>query len=182
MAQRGAPASSAEREQALLGERVEAVEDLATQLRRGTADLLGVDQDRAAGHDREAREESAVGIVEEVVAPLDGAPQGALPLGEVARAAREQPESVAQPVPEGLHGQDAQSRGGQLDGEAAGRPAWRRSPPPPLHWRPSSVKSARAAMARSTKRRTASEAATSEAAPDPTGGRDSVGTWNSCSP
>ena len=61
---------------------------------RGAADTLGVLEGRATGHDREAREESPVGIVEEVVAPLDGPAQGALPLGQVARAAREQREST----------------------------------------------------------------------------------------
>ena len=83
----------------------------------GPQTSLGVLQGRAAGHDREASEESAVGIVEEVVTPLDGASQGALPLGQVARAAREQRESIAQSVPEGLHGQDPQSCGGKLDGQ-----------------------------------------------------------------
>src|ERR1700694_3155020 len=47
------------------------------------------------GEDREAGEDAPIGLVQELVAPGDGAPQGLLPFGQVPRATGEQPELIA---------------------------------------------------------------------------------------
>ena len=80
-------------------------------------DLLRRRQREAPGEDREAREEPFGALVEQVVAPLDGRPERALPLRRVARALGEQGERRVETPKERLGREQLRSRGGELDGE-----------------------------------------------------------------
>ena len=71
--------------EALLGQRRQSVEGIAAL---AAADALDLVQPRAADEHREASEELAVGLLEQVVAPRDRAAQGLLPSRKVARARR----------------------------------------------------------------------------------------------
>ena len=75
-------------EEALLDERLERVEV-------GLAHLLGRLERAAAGEDGEAGEEALLFWREQVVRPVDRRAQGALALGEVARAAASGAEAAA---------------------------------------------------------------------------------------
>ena len=71
----------------------------------------------AAGKDREGLEEPLLVGRQEVVAPGDRVAQRALPVGEIAGAAREDIEPAVEPEQEGGGRKDAGAGGGQLDRE-----------------------------------------------------------------
>ena len=84
-------------DQALVDERHQPVEDVATDLRRRTADRLGRREVAAAGEDGQPIEQPLPAVVEQVVAPGDRAAQRLLALGQVARAGRQDVELVIEP-------------------------------------------------------------------------------------
>src|SRR5690348_5672080 len=69
---------------------------------------------RGSLEDGHAGEEGAVGGVEEVVAPVHGAPQGLLAGGEVEGAAGEELERTCEAGEEGLGGEEPYTGGGEL--------------------------------------------------------------------
>ena len=81
------------------------------------AHLLGGVQRPRADEDREPAEERALVLGEQVVAPLEGGAQRAVPGGRVAGVGREHRHAVAQPVGELGRGEELRPRGGQLQGE-----------------------------------------------------------------
>ncbi len=85
-------------EETLVAEGGEAVEHIDTKSR--TADLLGM-LDRKPSHEHtEPCEQTPVVIVEELITPFDGAPEGALTLGEVAGASCQEAEPGTEPIPD----------------------------------------------------------------------------------
>ena len=70
-------------DQALVGQRGETVERLDPELGAGVADLVGRLERPAAGEDGEPDEQPPLGRVEQLVAPVDRAPERALPSGQV---------------------------------------------------------------------------------------------------
>src|SRR5438552_8028057 len=82
-------------QQALVDERADAVEDVTRLVR--AARCLDRLEARAADEHAEAREEHPVGLVEEVVAPADGAAQRLLAGRQVLRAAGQQREAGLEP-------------------------------------------------------------------------------------
>ena len=79
------------------------------------AHLLGRDERAAAREDGEALVQQALGRGQEPVAPVDRAPEGALPLGQVARAAAQQCER--EPLQQHLDPEQRDAGGRQLDRE-----------------------------------------------------------------
>ena len=82
---------------------------------RLAANRLGGVEREPAGEDREPREEPARFVVEEIDAPLDRRAQRALALGDVARAARQQRQSLLEPREDRGRRQDGRLRRGELD-------------------------------------------------------------------
>jgi len=71
-------------QEALVDEGRQAVDDVDAEFAVRVADRGGAFDRRAADEDREAPEERALGLVEEVVAPVDRAAKGPLPADVVA--------------------------------------------------------------------------------------------------
>src|SRR5207302_3477454 len=104
--------------QPLRGQGVCSVEDLyrePVRARGGGTDRLGGVHGAAASEDGEPAEERLFGGREQVVAPRDGAAQGLLPLGQVARAASQQRQPAGEAREQRLGRQEAGAGGGQLD-------------------------------------------------------------------
>ena len=97
-------------EEALLDERLQRVE-------LGLAHLLGCLDRAAAGEDGEAGEEALLSAAEQVVRPRDRRAQGALPLGEVARASAQEREPLLEPISSAAGEQHLDARRGELDRE-----------------------------------------------------------------
>jgi PAS domain S-box-containing protein len=74
-------------------------------------------QAEAADEDGEPAEEALLRSAEQVVAPGDGAAQGALARGEVARADAQGLQPLVEQPDEGLRGESGHPRRGELDGE-----------------------------------------------------------------
>ena len=150
----------------------------AMSARQGTAshDRLHGVEGPPAGEDGERAEHAARRVVEQVVAPVDRRAQRALPLGQVARAARQQREALVEPLQQLRSARAADAGGGQLDGQRqpVQAPA---DPATAAAFASVSSKPGRTARARSTKSRTASRSA-SAAARRPSG-TASGGTWYS---
>ena len=103
------PAVRVARHEALVGERLEAVE------RVGAAHGFGGVEREAAREHAEAREERLRVGVQQVVAPADRRPQRLLALRRVARAGAEEVEPAAQAVEDLRRRQDLDARRGELD-------------------------------------------------------------------
>jgi hypothetical protein len=95
-------------QQAVIDERREGIEHIA-------ANRLRSIEREAAGEHRQPRKERARVVVEEVHAPLDRRAQRALTLGDVARAARQQRESLLEPRENRGRREDRRLRRGELD-------------------------------------------------------------------
>jgi hypothetical protein len=112
-------------QQRLVGQCGQQVQDLVGADAGSGADLLGRLQRGAAGEDRETAPERALGVVEQVPAPVHHRAQRLMPGHRGAAAAGQQLEPVAQPGRDLLGGHGAQPGRGQLDGQrhAVERPA-----------------------------------------------------------
>ena len=97
-------------QQALVDERLQRVEV-------GAADLLRGLQRAAAAEDRKPGEELLLPFVEQLVAPLDRAAERALALGQVSRAAGEEPQPLLEPLEDLRRRERLHARGGQLERE-----------------------------------------------------------------
>ena len=102
-------------QQALVAQGRDAFEHIDVEAR--TADLLGMLDRKPSDEDTEPGEQATVLLVEEVVAPFDGAPEGALALGEVAGAAGQQAQPGAETITDSFQGQQADPGRGQFDGQ-----------------------------------------------------------------
>src|ERR687891_425782 len=80
-------ANRLEHEEAVVADRLEEarVDEGGKAVEVSVADLLRGGNRMCAGEDGEPRQELPAGVVEKVVAPLDGRTKGALALGRVAR-------------------------------------------------------------------------------------------------
>src|SRR4051794_15110928 len=85
------------------------------QLASGPRDRPGHLQRGTAGEDAEAGERQLVSTVEQLVAPAERRPQGALTSRCISRAGPEDRESAVQPRSEFLRPNGIRSCGGQLD-------------------------------------------------------------------
>src|SRR5205823_2318884 len=85
----------------------------------GVAHVFGRLEGAAALEDGESREEEAFGLVQEVVAPLDGGAERSLPRVGVPPPS-EEVESVAEPFEDLPGSEDVRSRSGELDRERHG--------------------------------------------------------------
>ena len=112
-------------QQRLFGQRGEQVQDPGGGQAGAGADLLGRLQGGAAGEDREPAPERALGVVEQVPAPVHHRAQRLVPGHRGAAAAAEQLEPVTKTSFDLLRGHGAQPGRGQLDGQrhAVERPA-----------------------------------------------------------
>ena len=84
-------------DQALVDQGHEAIEDVAAELGRRSADRLGRGQVAAAGEDRQAIEQASTAVIEELIAPGDRSAEGLLTSRQVARPRREDVELVVEP-------------------------------------------------------------------------------------
>ena len=100
-------------DQALVEEDAQSLEHVRRPV--AAAHLLDLLDTSAAGEHGETPEERPMRLVEQVVAPVDGAGDGALPFGEVDRTGGQDP--VAEPLHDGADRQQAHLWGDQLDGE-----------------------------------------------------------------
>src|SRR5215211_7562769 len=85
-------------QEALVQQGGDALEGLHWQISFRVADGLYGFQGAAPGEDRKPPEEHLLAFVEERMAPLDGSPQGPLPLWEVAGSACKELQAAAKPV------------------------------------------------------------------------------------
>ena len=106
----GGPAQRAD--EALVDERRQGLEDIEPVL---AADRLSRLEGPAAGEHGEPREERALVLVQEAVAPLERRPEGALASGQVVSPADEQVERPVEATVHRLGRQELGARGGQLD-------------------------------------------------------------------
>ena len=74
-------------------------------------------QGEAPDEHRQRAEQAAIGLLEQVVAPLDGPAQGLLPGRQVASAADEQREPAVQAVEEGRRREQLDAGSGELEGQ-----------------------------------------------------------------
>ena len=101
----------------MVDERGEHLKEVGAELRARIADLLDHGKIAAANEDREPGKEASAGVIEEVVAPGDGAAQRSLSLGKVARRGGEDLQAVPQSFQDGVGCQHLDARRGQLDRE-----------------------------------------------------------------
>ncbi|HEY6312793.1 MAG TPA: ATP-binding cassette domain-containing protein, partial [Streptosporangiaceae bacterium] len=104
-------------QQRLVGQRGQQVQDLVGTQARPGADLLGGLQGGAPGEDREAAPYRALGVVEQVPAPVHHRAQRLVPGHRGAAAAGQQAEPVPEAGRDLLRGHGAQPGRGQLDGQ-----------------------------------------------------------------
>ena len=104
-------------EQALISELVETRQHIYTKLGRRSAHRLHLLQVPAAREHRYPREKSTLRLVEQVVAPRDGAPERLLAARQVARAAGEHVEARLQTAEQRLRAEELDPRRGELDRE-----------------------------------------------------------------
>ena len=172
----------ADPDEALLGELLQAVEHRRAAVPRERAHVLGDVQGSTAREHGQPREHPPRVLVEEVVAPFDGSAERPLALGQVPAAAREEPEPVVEPPRDPARAEEPDARGGELDrerqpveppddlrhvgGVVGGEREVRADGHRPLHEQPHGL--GRPDLGDSTV--------------EPSGGRASGGTGNSCSP
>ena len=118
-------------DQALVGERLETVDDVDPEISGGIHDRLRRRRGPTAGEDAEPGEQAPLGRREELVAPGDRGPQGLLSLRQVAGAAPEV-EAVPEAVADLRRATACGCAPRRAPARAAGRRAARRS----RGWRP----------------------------------------------
>ena len=107
---------ASEREETLVDEAREQIEDVEPIDRFAlTHRLGGLDRERGR-EDRESPEQSPFPVLQQLVAPLDGSQQGALALHRAPRTTCEQAEPLVEPVGEVDRWKNGEPRRGQLDG------------------------------------------------------------------
>ena len=104
-------------DEALVGERHEAVDHVDAQLGGRAGDRLSRLDVCPPGEHRRPVEEPPAAVIEQVVAPGDGAAQGLLPLGQVPSARGEDLELVLEPAEDRIRGEELDPRGRELDGQ-----------------------------------------------------------------
>ncbi len=104
-------------DEALVDQRHQPVEDVATDLGRWTADRLGRGEVAPGGEDGQPVEQPPAALVEKVVAPGDRAAERLLAFGQVARSGRQDVELVIEPDEDRVRAQQLDARGGKLDRE-----------------------------------------------------------------
>src|SRR5438046_6409434 len=102
-------------DQALVGQGGEPVERLDAELSARVADLVGHVQGPAAHEHREPGEQAPLGLVEQLVAPVDRSPEGALSSWQVLPAARQDREPPLESIEDRLWAQDLDPGCSELD-------------------------------------------------------------------
>src|SRR5262249_42534139 len=82
-----------------------------------TADRFSRAEREATDKDRETAEERLLGVVEQVVAPVDRVAHRLLPQGQITRTTAEQWQSLLQALQQRRRGQDFDAGGRELDRE-----------------------------------------------------------------
>ena len=103
--------------EALVDQRHQPVEDVATDLGRRTADRLGRGEVAPGGEDRQPIEQPLPAVVEQVIAPGDRAAERLLAFGQVARAGRQDIELVIEPDQDRVGAEQLDPGRRQLDRE-----------------------------------------------------------------
>lgn len=114
-------------DQRLVDQVAEHPQDVLGPQSAARADLLGHVERPPAGEDRQPPQQDPLGLVEQLVAPVDRRPERLLPGRGRSVAHRQQPEPVLDPGVDLLHGQHPAQGGGELDGER--HPVERRAEP-----------------------------------------------------
>ena len=104
-------------QQALLRELVESREHVDPELGGWAAHRLGLLEVGPSRKDREASEELPMCVIQQVIAPADGAVQRLLPAGKIARTGAEDAGARLQPRQQGGRVEQLDARRRELDGE-----------------------------------------------------------------
>lgn len=102
-------------EKILIHERRKAVEEVHAEIAGGIADGFGGFERAAADESGEAAEEAALGLVEEIVAPVNRVAKGLLAFGKIEGAAGEELEAALEAIEDSGGRKNAGAGGGELD-------------------------------------------------------------------
>ena len=101
----------------MVDECLQPVEQVERQAAGGRHDRLGIFEVPAAHEDRETPEQCSRVRVQQVMAPVDGAPQCPLAVGAIGRGRLQQVKAMPQARQQGLRWQQLDARRRQLDGQ-----------------------------------------------------------------
>ena len=102
-------------EETLVGELIESLDNITADVFGWATDRLNMLQASAARKHREARQQAALPLVEQVVAPLNRSSQCLLPAGQVASPAAQRAQRFLQPDEQRLGRKELDPRGGKLN-------------------------------------------------------------------
>src|SRR6266550_7466724 len=103
--------------ESLVDQRHEPIDDVAANVRCGSADDLGDLEIAPADEDGQPSEQPALAFIEEIVAPGDRSTESLLPLRQVAGASRQHAKLMFQSAEDRLRREQLDSGGSELDCE-----------------------------------------------------------------